>query len=89
MTRGQFIDAVDAFCTLTGGSQTSGKRTIKHNAAVGGVANSAHLYGLGLDVTYDDPVDVGVATERARRLGLKLIRETDHDHLQPLDWQAG
>ena len=27
--------------------------------------------------------------EVARRLGLKLVIEEDHDHLQPLDWQAG
>lgn len=25
----------------------------------------------------------------AERLGLKLIDEGDHDHLQPLDWRAG
>lgn len=28
-------------------------------------------------------------TEMARRLGLRLIVEHDHDHLQPLDWEAG
>lgn len=27
--------------------------------------------------------------EIAGRLGLKLIAEGDHDHLQPLDWRAG
>lgn len=90
MTRIEFVEAALMFCELTGGSVTSWKRTIAHNTKVGSTAvNSPHLYGLGVDVVYDAPVLKAVAVERARRLGLKLLRESDHDHLQPLDWAAG
>jgi hypothetical protein len=36
-----------------------------------------------------DPMPLVEREERAMRLGLKLIDEGDHDHLQPLDWRAG
>jgi len=77
------------FCDLTGGSVTSWKRTVRHNTEVGGVPNSAHLYGLGFDVVYDARPPLAATMERARRLGLKLIREDDHDHIQPWNWEAG
>lgn len=35
------------------------------------------------------PMPLAEREERARRLGLKLIDEGVHDHLQPLDWRAG
>jgi len=91
MTRGEFVEAAMTFCALTGGSVTSWTRTVRHNAspAVGGVTNSAHLYGLAVDVVYDTPQVLKPTMERARRLGLKLIREKDHDHLQPNDWVVG
>ncbi len=89
MTHAEFTDAACTYLDLTRGSVTSWKRTVAHNAAVGGVKYSAHLFGLGLDVVYDAPVEKAVAVEYARRLGLKLLREADHDHLQPLTWTAG
>lgn len=89
MTRAEFLEAVMMFCELTTGSVTSWKRTVKHNADVGGVPNSAHLYGLGLDVVYDTAPALPSRLERARRLGLKLIPESDHDHLQPSSWERG
>ena len=70
-------------------SETSGTRTEAHNAAVGGVEHSAHLVGLARDVVYDKPVPLEERTEWSRRLGLRLIVEGDHDHLQPIDWKAG
>ena len=89
MTRVEFVEAALTFCELTGGSVTSWKRTIVHNKVVGGVPNSAHLYGLGLDVVYDTAQPLTATMERAYRLGLKVIREADHDHLQPSTWSPG
>lgn len=89
MTRNEFVEAVMIFCELAGGSVTSWKRTLIHNTSVGGVSNSAHLYGLGVDIVYDTPQLLPTIMERARRLGLKVIRENDHDHVQPSDWPAG
>ena len=89
MTRAEFAEAAATFCVLTGGSVTSWTRTLRHNTAVGGVKHSAHLYGLAVDVVYDTPQALPLTMERARRLGLKLIREGDHDHVQPWNWSAG
>ena len=89
MTRAEFAEAAATFCAITGGSVTSWTRTVTHNTAVGGVKNSAHLYGLAVDIVYDTPQALPLTMERARRLGLKLIREGDHDHLQPGNWSAG
>jgi len=89
MTRAEFTEAVFTFAALSRGSVTSWIRTAKHNDEVTGVPHSAHLYGLAADVTYDAPVTIEDATDRAKRLGMRLLREKDHDHLQPLDWQPG
>ena len=89
MTRAEFAEAAATFCALTGGSVTSWTWTLRHNANVGGVTHSGHLYGLAVDVVYDTPQALRLTMERARRLGLKLIREGDHDHLQPATWSAG
>jgi len=89
MDPGAFARIVQVYCARTGASGTSWIRTEKHNKAEGGVAHSAHLVGLALDVTYDAPVPLAERIEWAARLGLRLITDDDHDHLQPLDWRAG
>lgn len=89
MTFPAFCDAVRTYCTMTGASVTSWGRTPKHNQAVGGVAFSAHQVWLGLDVVYDAPVEEGVRKVWAGRLGLRLVIEGDHDHVQPSEWAAG
>lgn len=89
MTISEFTIAATTYCMLTSGSQTSGFRTTKHNKDVGGVAFSAHRFGLAWDVVYDEKLDQTVRNAIAFRLGLKLIAEGDHDHLQPFDWIAG
>jgi hypothetical protein len=89
MTTADFADAVLIFAALTHASVTSWLRTPAHNSLVKGVQNSAHLYGLAADVVYDAPMPLSDVTERARRMELTLIRETDHDHLQPLGWDPG
>ena len=87
MTVAEFAEAVSRYGMLMGASVTSWGRTLKHNTEVGGVTFSAHRFWLGCDLIYDGPVLSKMET--ARRLGLKLIDEGDHDHLQPLDWVAG
>jgi hypothetical protein len=84
-----FVGALMIFCRMTDGSVTSWGRTKKHNKDVGGVARSAHRAFLGADVVYDVPIAEEEATDYAERLGLRLIREGDHDHLQPLGWRKG
>jgi len=87
MTPFDFTLAVHTYCLMTDGSVTSWVRTGAHNRQVGGVADSPHLYGLGADVVYDGSLVLGFATQTAARLGLTLLREGDHDHLQPADWR--
>lgn len=89
MTPYEFLTGVMIYCTRAGGSVTSWGRTKAHNQKVGGVQNSPHLYWLGADVVLDAPAPEGERVELARRLGLKLIVEADHDHLQPLGWIPG
>lgn len=84
-----FALAVHTYCTEFKASETSGRRTFKHNHAVGGKSDSAHLFGLGKDVVYDEaPPDVDHASAFLATQGLMLIREGDHDHLQPIGWKA-
>jgi Peptidase M15 len=86
----EFFDALRNWCAFFDGSITSYGRTSKHNSEVGGVSFSAHLFWLAADVVYDDPPpSINVATETAKRLKLMLVREPDHDHLQPADWPPG
>lgn len=95
MTRADFYEAACEYAAMTGASQTSGLRSLKHNKAVGGKPFSPHLFGRGIDLVYDDstmltdPMKKGINRELAARLGLFLFQEGDHDHLQPLDWKAG
>lgn len=85
----QFRQAVLTYCARFEASETSGRRTTKHNKLVGGVEHSAHLYGLASDVVYDDLPPEAARLEGGRRLGLRVIPEGSHDHLQPLDWTKG
>ena len=83
-----FLLAVIVFCSRYGGSVTSYGRTPLHNRQVGGAPGSAHQFWLGGDVVYTPgtPPPEADAKATARRLGLLLIRESDHDHLQPAGW---
>ena len=89
MTVTEFANAITAYASVTGASATSWFRTNPHNMAVGGVAGSAHRFGLAVDVIYDRALELSWRQELARRLGLRLIAEDDHDHLQPLAWPPG
>jgi hypothetical protein len=84
MTPLEFAAALMAYCYATDGSVTSWGRTRQHNAFVGGHVNSWHLVFMGADVVYDLPVPWARAKLLAGRFGLRVVREEDHDHLQPL-----
>ena len=79
----RFAAALIAYCYATRASVTSWGRTAQRNAAVGGHENSWHLVFLAADVVYDVPVPEDKARLLAGRHGLRLVREGDHDHLQP------
>ena len=89
MTLHTFVDAVVAYCHATGASVTSWGRSRAHNAKVGGQLYSPHRFWLGLDVVYDQTLSGAERSQTARRLGLFLLDEGGHDHLQPLDWTKG
>jgi len=89
MTRGEFAEAVFTYCHVLGASGTSAERTRLHNRDEKGVHHSAHLVGLARDVIYDELPSLAERRDWAGRLGLILVSETDHDHLQPADWRAG
>jgi len=93
VTRPEFTELVYGLCEKHGGSVTSGMRSRRHNAKVGGKINSRHLTGFGLDVVLDADED-GVAENDAEAAaqfkdaclaaGLLAINEGDHHHVQPL-----
>jgi len=89
VTRSEFQDAVENYCIRFGCSVTGARRTVKRNTAKGGVAHSPHLFGLGADVVPDVEPDREEAIDVAARLGLRVIIESYHHHLQPQDWRAG
>jgi hypothetical protein len=85
----EFSVAVVVYCLWTRASVVSGIRTAKRNGLLpDSVPHSGHLWGMAVDVVYDDaPPEDGA--EIAKRLGMTLLREHDHDHLQPLGWIPG
>jgi hypothetical protein len=78
-----FCLKIREYCHVTGASVTSWIRTPMHNAVVGGVPASRHLLGLAVDVVYNLPTPEGVTRQGAAdALGLHLIIEHDHDHVE-------
>jgi hypothetical protein len=89
MTPTEFHDLLRAYMAAVGGRTASYGRDPENNAAVGGVKHSGHIVWLAADVKYTTPLPLEERREWAERLGLKLLEEQDHDHLQPADWRAG
>lgn len=63
-------------------SVTSWIRSRQRNAAVGGVADSRHLIGLAVDIVLDDPGAREHFIQTAKTVGLQVIDEGDHLHVQ-------
>ena len=84
MTVASFAEKVKVYCESTTGNVTSWGRTPKHNKAVGGLPNSFHLTWLAVDVVYDVCPPTKKRLALATSLGLQLVRESSHDHLEPL-----
>lgn len=82
MTIGEFAERVYLYCSVLGGSTTSWIRTEKHNQRVKGHPRSLHRVGLGCDVIYDATPERELRVQWADRLGLQVVMEGDHDHLQ-------
>jgi hypothetical protein len=84
----QFTVAIFVYCRELRGSVTSWIRTTARNHTAGGVIDSPHTFGLAVDVVYDVPLPYERASALADNLGLAVIREKDHDHIQPADWRV-
>ena len=86
MTPLDFAQAVMTYCAWSRGSVTSWGRSPERNVQVGGHVDSSHLLWLGADVGYrpNPTPPKAQAQRRAKRLGMRLVRESDHDHLQAL-----
>ena len=98
MTIQEFAWAVYQYCKRFDGYVTSWGRTDAHAKAVGGFAGDPHTWWRGADVGYDTgPNRVGSdghprlprSCPQCAAFGLKVIHETGHDHLQPMDFPAG
>ena len=86
MTPTEFADAIRAYCSWSRASISSWGRSPERNAQVGGNVESRHLIWLAADVVYaPNPLpELAVATRMAKKLGITLIREPSHDHLQAM-----
>lgn len=81
-----FAAAIRAYRITFAGSITSWGRTVERNSTVGGVANSAHLTDLAVDMVYDGARPGPEADRFLAAHGLKRLNEGDHDHIMPLIW---
>ncbi len=83
MDTAAFAEKAKAYCDITKGSVTSWGRTPTHNRAVGGVPDSKHIHFLAVDVVHDHPIPPAETRQQiADMVGLRLIIESDHDHLE-------
>ena len=77
-----FSDKVLALCLIYDCSETSGYRTEKRNALVGGADDSRHKEALAKDIVPDDRTIDHKIEHAAQKLGLWVLVESDHIHLQ-------
>jgi hypothetical protein len=86
MTPIEFAAGLIAYCGWSRASVTSYGRSQERNQKVGGVKYSKHCLWLAADVVYDPHPRprLADARRRATQLGMRVIREDSHDHLQAL-----
>lgn len=89
MTIGEFAELAVRLRALFRLSATSWGRCIEHNDQVGGVKHSAHLLDLAVDLVPVREGEVLRVMEMGLRLGLLVIPEGDHYHVQPHGWPKG
>ncbi len=78
----RFEDKIRLLAVLFPLSVTSWLRSRRHNTDVGGVKDSRHLLGLAVDVVFDPGVDTTDFALLASGIGLEVIVEGDHLHVQ-------
>ena len=78
----RFEDKIRCLALLFPLSVTSWLRSRKHNAQVGGVANSQHLSRSAVDIVLDDTNQTAEFTTWASQNHLQVIIEGDHLHVQ-------
>ena len=87
MSPGEFWTKVEALCAIYDASVTSGVRSEKRNAQVGGAPQSRHMlkYGRAADLVPDDPEYLEEMVENAYRLGFDYAyydEDKGHCHVQ-------
>lgn len=77
-----FAMAIRELCSAHDVSVTSWWRTRARNDHVGGLPNSRHLDGIGADIELDPGQDRADVIATARALGLQVVDEGDHIHVE-------
>jgi len=82
MTLSAFVQNILTLTTLFKGSVTSWFRSKERNKQVGGHSRSLHLCGLAVDIVLDDDTLKHEFFKMCVRLGLRVVDEGDHYHVQ-------
>jgi uncharacterized protein YcbK (DUF882 family) len=80
----EFWEIVELGCRQHSASVTSGHRTRRRNAHLGGADDSAHVYSLAADIVLDDWAGKDRAITYFERQGLRVLDEVatkNHLHL--------
>jgi hypothetical protein len=85
VTVGDFAERLVLVALVVPFSVTSWGRSKKRNESreVQGHPDSWHLLWLGADAVLDNPVDGESFERQCGRLGLRVLNEGDHYHVQP------
>lgn len=83
MTPTLFHEAMMTLSTKYDFRVTSYFRSPKSNAAVGGVSRSWHQLWMACDVVLEEATQAADFVHDAQLLGLKVLNEGDHLHVQP------
>jgi hypothetical protein len=83
VTVGDFAERLALVALTVPCSVTSWGRSAKHNAQVDGHPDSWHRLWLSADVVLDNPADGPSFDRQCARLGLRVLDEGDHRHVQP------
>lgn len=84
MSVGEFASRVALLALRYQLSATSWGRSVSRNEQVGGVPRSLHLVWLGVDLVSDRAIDNTAVALTAKQLGLRVLIEADHLHVEPM-----